>query len=259
MDPLLGAVEHRPWPVPSGPWIMEQTWNDLLFAHWPVAVTTLRALVPQQLPLDLYEGRAYVAVAPFWMSRVKARWIPPVPGLARFPELNVRTYVTLGGKPGIYFFSLDAGRRAAVWGARIGYSLPYYYAHMKVEGSQEIRYRSVRQHGPRPAEFRGRYGATGEVRLRERGSLEHFLTERYCLYTVDRGGEPWRAQIHHAQWPLQDAAAEFEVNTMGAAAGIALPGKPPLLHFSKRLRVLIWWPEKIDGRAERLAQDDNAV
>jgi uncharacterized protein len=244
MDPLLGTVEHRPWPLPSAPWIMEQTWNDLLFAHWAVDVATVRRLVPPPLELDVYEGRAFVAVTPFWMSGVRARWTPTLPGLSCFPELNVRTYVTLGGKPGVYFFSLDAGRRAAVWGARIGYSLPYYYARMKVEGTEEIRYRSERQQGPRPAELRGRYGATSEIKLRERGTRENWLTERYCLYTVDRRGRPWRAQIHHAQWPLQDAAAEFEVNTMGAAVGVELKGQPQLTHFSKRLRVLVWWPER---------------
>src|SRR5579859_4100456 len=166
MDPLFTAVEHRPWPVPSRPWVMEQTWNDLLFAHWRVEVAVLRALVPPQLELDLYDGAGYVAVAPFWMSGIRARWAPPIPGLSRFPELNVRTYVRVGDKPGVYFFSLDAGRRAAVWGARMGYSLPYYYARMRVEGTQEIRYSSERREGPRPAELRGRYGATGEVRLR---------------------------------------------------------------------------------------------
>ena len=244
MDPLLAAVEHRPWPVPSRPWVMEQTWHDLLFAHWRVETAALRALVPPQLELDLYDGEAYVAVAPFWMSGIRARWLPPVPGLSRVPELNVRTYVRVGGKAGVYFFSLDAGSRVAVWSARAGYSLPYYYADMKVEGAEEIRYRSERRQGPRPAELRGRYGATGEVKLRARGTLENFLSERYCLYTVDGRGQVFRAEIHHKQWPLQDAEAEFEVNSMASAAGIALSGKP-LLHFSKKLRVLVWWPEML--------------
>jgi len=110
---------------------MAQTWNDLLFAHWPVAPNVLRALVPPELPLDTYDGTAWLAVTPFHMTGIRARGLPPIPGLSRFPELNVRTYVILDGKPGVYFFSLDVTSRMAVWGARTFYRLPYFHAHMR--------------------------------------------------------------------------------------------------------------------------------
>jgi uncharacterized protein YqjF (DUF2071 family) len=118
VHPVLEAVAHRPWPLPSGPWIMAQTWHDLLFAHWSVRSETLRRLVPSELALDTFDGSCWVAVAPFHMSGIRLRGLPALPGLSRFPELNVRTYVTLGGKPGVYFFSLDAGSLPAVWAAR---------------------------------------------------------------------------------------------------------------------------------------------
>lgn len=114
MHEALQSVSHRPWPLPSGPWIMAQTWNDLLFAHWPVPPEIIRNLVPSQLPLDLFDGQCWLGIVPFWMSGVRARGLPAIPGLSRFAELNVRTYVTLGEKPGVYFFSLDAANMPAV-------------------------------------------------------------------------------------------------------------------------------------------------
>jgi uncharacterized protein YqjF (DUF2071 family) len=235
---ILQQSSHRPWPLPAGPWIMAQTWHDLLFAHWPVEPDTLRELVPPELPLDTYAGRAWVAVAPFHMSGIRARGLPPLPGLSRFPELNVRTYVTLKGKPGVFFFSLDVTSRAAVWAARTFYHLPYYPARMQVQLSgDKVDYCSQRL--GHPAELRIVYWPTCTVRLRAPGIIEHWLTERYCLYTVAHGGV-YRADIHHVQWPLQDAAAHIENNTMASTAGIALPGTVPLLHFAKRLEVLIW-------------------
>jgi uncharacterized protein len=216
---------------------MQQTWNDLLFAHWAVPHEQLRHLVPAELPLDTYDGQCWVAVAPFHMSGIRGRFMPPIPGASALPELNVRTYVTYGGKPGVYFFSLDAGSRLAVWGARTFYKLPYFFAQMHVqdhEGSTE--YSSSRVSSP--AEFRGRYRPVTPVRLRSPASLEHWLTERYCLYTVSDGAV-FRSEIHHAPWPLQDAEAEIQTNTMAAAAGIELSAIP-LLHFSKKLDVLIW-------------------
>src|SRR5690349_15164289 len=107
-------VTHRPWPLPAEPWIMAQRWSDLLFAHWPMPVDDVRALVPPSPPLDIYDGSAWISVASFYLSHLRPRYLPAVPWVSAFPELNVRTYVSLGGKPGVYFFSLDAGSRLAV-------------------------------------------------------------------------------------------------------------------------------------------------
>lgn len=244
MDALLRQTAHRPIPLPTAPWIMVQQWHDLLFAHWALAAEQVRHLVPKELELDLFNGQAYVAVAPFHMSGIRARWSFPVPALNRFAELNVRTYVLYQGVPGVYFFSLDAASLPAVWGARAGYGLPYFHAQMSVNiGSSKIEYASRRLQSPGPAEFRGRYWPTSQARQREKGSIEHFLTERYCLYVV-RSGKVCRAVIHHEPWPLQDADADIELNTMAKAAGIELPESKPLLHYSRFLRVLIWWPTK---------------
>jgi len=172
------------------------------------------------------------------MSGVRARWLPAIAGTSCFPELNVRTYVECGGKPGVYFFSLDAANGLAVRAARRFFHLPYFHAEMRSKDQAgEIGYSCRRRNAQ--AEFRGCYRPLAPVDVRMSGTLEHWLTERYCLYTTVNG-KVYRGDIHHAPWPLQEASAEIEVNTMAAAAGIDLPDTGPLLHFAKRLDVLIW-------------------
>jgi uncharacterized protein YqjF (DUF2071 family) len=236
--------------MPTAPWIMVQKWHDLLFAHWTVPIEKLRPLVPRELELDLRDGKAYIAVAPFWMSGIRGRAMPIFPGLHTFPELNLRTYVKYQGIPGVYFFSLDAASRIAVKGARAFYGLPYFFAQMSVKKmsvqnqGERLHYASQRIHHPKPAELRAQYWPVTGPRVREAKSLEAFLTERYCLYTVKQG-KVFRAYIHHLPWKLQDAQAEFEVNSMARVAGLDLPSEPPLLHFSRLLEVLIWWPQQV--------------
>lgn len=172
------------------------------------------------------------------MSGIRGRGLPPLPGLSHFPELNVRTYVTHGGKPGVYFFSLDAANFPAVWSARVFFHLPYFRAAMSSEERHgAIHYSSRRYSGS--AEFRGRYRPISPVQPRDMRTLERWFTERYCLYTVHNGAI-YRGEIHHPPWPLQDAEAELEINSVAAAAGITLPGAGPSLLFSRRLEVLIW-------------------
>lgn len=243
---IIDVTEHRPWPMPRRPWVMAQSWHDLLFAHWPLPVEMLRAVVPSVFSLDTFEGQAWIGVVPFRMSGVRPRAIPALPWLSAFPELNVRTYVTLGGKPGVYFFSLDAGNPVAVAVARRWFHLPYFRARMALrdEGGS-IHYRSDRTHRGAPAAtFVGRYRPSGEVFRAEPGTLEHFLTERYALYTMN-GQRLYRGEIHHVPWPLQLAEAEIEVNTVVAAHGLTLPPQAPLLHFARRLDVIVWPLEQV--------------
>jgi uncharacterized protein YqjF (DUF2071 family) len=231
---------HRPWPVPDRPWLQGQTWCDLLFAHWPVPESELRSVVPDVLPIDTFEGQAWIAVTPFEVTGLRVRGTPPPPVLSRFAETNVRTYATLDGRPGIYFLSLDAASWLAVVAARTSYRLPYFRARMDIERSgDQICYRSARVGGD--ARLRLRYRAVGEAFTAAPGTLEHFLTERYCLYTVV-DGTVRRAEIHHPPWPLQPAQATIEENTMTEPAGIRLPARTPLLHYAARQDVVIWAP-----------------
>lgn len=237
----------RPWPVPNRSWIMKQTWNDLLFAHWPIPVDMLHPLIPASLPIDTFEGTAWIAVVPFWMSGVTPRGIPPIPGISTFSEINLRTYVIMDDKPGVYFFSIDANQRFAVEAARIGFHLPYFQARIQkyvIDDSQKITYHSIRNDKrANSGEFHADYWAVSEIFQSFPGSLEHWLTERYCLYGLDNKGNPFRGEINHKPWPLQLAEADISVNTLAASFGIELPNKNPLLHFAKKLEVQIWSTE----------------
>jgi uncharacterized protein len=246
--PPVWYAPHRPWPPPDTPWVMTQRWHDLMFAHWPIPEEVMRQVVPKALPIDTFEGQAWIGVVPFRMTDVRMRLMPPIPGASAFPEINVRTYTTVDGKPGVYFFSLDAANRLAVMAARAGVGLPYYWARMSCERWQErsdemIFYESrrFRVEGI-PAEFIARYRPAGEVFHAEPGTLDYFLTERYCLYTADDSGNVNRLEILHAPWPLQPAVAEISRNTMTTPIGIALPDVPPVLHFARHLEVLFWPP-----------------
>lgn len=224
---------------------MTQTWNDLLFAHWPVDAATLRTLVPASFEIDLFDGQAWLGIVPFHMTNVTPRFVPALPWVSAFPELNVRTYVRVGDKPGVYFFSLDAGNPVAVGAARTLLNLPYHSAEMAVEPRDgRIHYRS-RRAGENPAEFAAVYRGLGDERPPMRGTLEYFLTERYCLYAVNHRFVGYRLEIHHPPWPLESAEAEITGNTMADAAGVPLPSMAPVLHFSKRQDMVCWSPGTI--------------
>jgi uncharacterized protein len=243
----LEQVAHRPWALPAGPWVMAQSWHDLLFAHWRVPAEALRTKIPMLLEIDTFAGQAWLGVVPFRMTGVRLRGTPSLPWLSAFPELNVRTYVSAEGKPGVWFFSLDAANATAVAIARAWFHLPYFRARMSCEERDGwIEYKCKRSHRGAPsAVLQGRYRAAGQAVSPQPGSLEHFLTERYCLYTQDDKGRVIRGEIHHRPWPLQKGEADLETNTMAAAAGFSLPAEKPLLHFSKRQDVVVWQPERL--------------
>jgi uncharacterized protein len=239
---MLADTSHRPWELPSRPWVLAMRWHDLLFMHWPVPCEVLRDYIPPSLAIDTFDDMAWIGVVPFRMTGVRPRAFPPLPWLSAFPELNVRTYVMTAGKPGVWFFSLDATNPIAVRMARLLARLPYYDARMSSTRSGDaVHYASERTHRGAPAAaFRGTFRPIGPVARSSPGTLDHWLTERYCLYTTDRHGQVWRCDIHHAQWPLQPAAAEVEVNTMLRQIGLMLPDTLPLLHFARRLDVVAW-------------------
>jgi len=247
---IVRTVAHRPWPLPRGPWVNAQSWLDLLFAHWPLDPERVRPLVPAPLELDLYEGRAWIGVVPFLLAGFRARLLPPIPGTAVFPEVNVRTYVRHGGKAGVWFFSLDAASRLAVHGARLAFGLPYFHADMAIDRNGGwIRYASRRRGGGDEAALACRYRPTGAPFEPAPGTLEHFLVERYALFALRRG-RLVRGEIHHRPWTLRAAEAEIARATLVRAAGIELPDAPPLAHVAARQDSLIW-PPRAEARCAR--------
>lgn len=239
---ILEDVSHREWPVPDEPWILKQAWNDLLFAHWPIARDRLRELVPSFLELDIFDNEAWLSVTPFRLSDLSPRGIPALPFISSFHEINVRTYVIYKGIPGIYFFSLDANSAMAVGGASSLFHLPYFLADIQAENDRgRLSFRSRRTRGGE-AEFEAKYSPAGRFFEPERGTLDYFLTERYCLYTQDSAANAYRVEVHHAPWQLHQAEAEISVNTMADAAGLRLPSMAPLAHYARRQDVVTWPP-----------------
>jgi uncharacterized protein YqjF (DUF2071 family) len=222
-------------------------WHDLLFMHWPVKSDALRPYIPSTLTIDTFDGTAWMGVVPFRMSGVVPRLIPPIPFLSAFPELNVRTYITAEGKPGVWFFSLDAANPIAVELARDAFHLSYYNARMACLPTEgRIQYSSVRtHHNAAPAVFQGQYRPIGPVYESTPGTLESWLTDRYCLYSANQKGVTWRSDIHHAPWPLQPAEAEVRENTMTHQIRLTLPNTRPLLHFARYLEVVAWLPRRL--------------
>lgn len=216
-------------------------WHDLAFLHWPVSLETIGSMLPPGMELDLFEGQAWLGIVPFRMTGVRHRCLPTLPGFSSFPELNVRTYVRVGQRAGIWFFSLDAANRLAVRAARRGFYLPYFDAAMKCRTRHgRIDYFSRRTHpGAPPAEFAATYDGVGSVFNATPGSLEYFLVERYCLYAADAAGKVWRGDVHHPPWPLQLANVDIKRNTM-TGINEATKSPPKLAHFSHRLEVLAW-------------------
>jgi uncharacterized protein len=242
----LTETAHRPWPLPSGSWLMGQTWDGLLFAHWRVEAEAVRALVPPELSVDEHDGSAWLGITPFDLTGFRLRGTLPLPIVSCFPEINVRTYVTAEGKPGIWFFSLDTSSLIAVEAARRAYKLPYFHARIALDRDEDrIHYSSARRDAIRPFVFGATCEPVGMAFEPESGTLEHFLTERYCLYAADESGL-YRAEIHHPPWRILSAEVSIDLNTM-PPDGLELAGEP-LCHVAERQDVVIWPLERLSGR-----------
>jgi uncharacterized protein len=232
----------------DGPGIgVKMEWRKLLFMHWAVPPEHLRRLIPPRLSIDTFEGRAYVALVPFTMSGIRWSYTPEVPWLSAFHEFNVRTYVHVDGRdPGVWFFSLDAARFVAVHTARRLFYLPYFHARMRVnELPDRIEYSTARfPDSTGRAFFRGSYGFGRGLQTSQPGSIEHFLTERYCLYACSPRGTLLRSRVWHEPWPLkQGLVFDFESDLL-EAAGIPSVSGDPLLHYADFLSVWSGLPQR---------------
>ncbi|MEX2460597.1 MAG: DUF2071 domain-containing protein [Paenibacillaceae bacterium] len=243
---LLEQTKHRPYPLSSRPWMMTQTWNRLLFAHWPVPISLLQPYIPSAITMDTYDGTAWISVIPFEISHLRARGLPPIPFTTYFPEINVRTYVVKDNKPGVFLFSLDATNPLAVTAARAFFYLPYYNANIQVVKQQNsVHYKSQRTHKNAPtASFSAQYRPTSPIFQAPQGSLDDWLTARYCLYTYHKN-QLYRGEIHHAPWPMQQAEAEISNNAMHPLLSSNILQTQPILHYVHQITALFWLLEKI--------------
>jgi len=225
---------------PKGWSIMHQNWGKLLFMHWPLDEDLLRPLIPAPLEIDTFGGSAWIGVVPFTMWGIRALFLPPIPGTSALHELNVRTYVHYQGLPSVWFLSLEAANRLAVWGARTFYYLPYFNAQMSLAQTGNTIYYSSSRSDPReaPAELEATWIIGEALPPASAGSLEFFLTERYCLDTEHKG-KLYRSRIHHQPWPLRSAELLSLNSNMIESHGLSAQGDP-LLHYCEELSVDIW-------------------
>jgi uncharacterized protein YqjF (DUF2071 family) len=226
---------------PAGRPIMHQNWGKLLFMHWRIDEKLLRPLIPSPLEIDTFDGSAWIGVVPFTMWGIRASFLPPIPGTSAFHELNVRTYVHHRGVPSVWFLSLDAANRLAVWGARKFFHLPYFNAEMSLDQTgNTISYSSLRRDRRGPlAELRAGWSIGASLPETSAGTLEFFLTERYCL-DAERNGRLYRSRIHHQPWPLQNAELNLLSSTLIESHGLPTPADDPILHYAEKISVDIW-------------------
>ncbi len=231
---------NRKRDLPSLPWIMKQTWIDSLFIHYPVKREVLQKFVPDVLPIDTFEGVGWISIVPYLTSSMRLRGIPPAPGIKQFPGYNVRTYVNVNGRPGIYFFSLTAANWFSATAAKIFFRLPYYFLDIHMDNHNDLVIFNSKTLANNGAQLICNYKPNSKSKRAERGSLDEWLIERYCLFTVNKKGAPLRCNILHHPWLLQDVEVEFQKNTTLSPFNIIPDNRNYIMHYSKRAEVRIW-------------------
>jgi len=233
--------------------LMRQNWHHLLFLHWEIPAMELQSLLPPRLKLDTFEGKAYIGLVPFTMTGVRPILTPPLPWISNFHEINVRTYVHLDGRdPGVWFFSLDASSSIAVMAARATYHLAYYDADIEFDATKEaiptITFDTKRtdERGTKPANAHIRYRPVeGPAVASTPGTLDHFLLERYILYSQDDDRQLYRARVHHHPYPAQKAEVLHLDETLIWAAGVKRAEQPVHRHYAREVNVSVYGLERI--------------
>ena len=228
VPPVLPAMAQRQAmrERPSTPIVGRQRWSGLLFLHWKVEASAVQATLPPGLFVDTFEGAAYLGIVPFFMERVRPAWLPPLPWVSWFLELNVRTYVhDREGRPGVWFYSLDCNQPLAVAIARRFFHLPYFHAKMRATRRDgAVEYHSQRRGTPTLSSYA--WQPDDDTREAAPGSLEFFLVERYVLFSTDRSGALHSGWVHHQSYRISHAVVpEFSVEP-ARQAGFDLAGPP---------------------------------
>lgn len=232
IENILNQKNHRPYALPMQSWSFYQQWNHVLFFHWAVDAELLRAMLPKNLELDLFEGKAYVSLVPFSMQQIRPKFLPAFKPVSDFHEVNIRTYVTKDGKSGVYFFSLEAEKGFSAYLSRHFSGFPYEKSMIRRSEGKYVSSNAFRKF------FLDVEFAIKEKRA-EKSEIEKFLTERYSAY-VDIGGKLFRYDIHHKEWEIKT------VDIQKLHLDYRLPGlefaekQPDLVHYSDGVEVLTW-------------------
>lgn len=238
---------HRPWPIPSNYWIMNQKWRDVLFSHWPVSPEALKPYIPAPLKLDTFDSFGWIGIVLFAMDGIYPRGFPFLSLVPKFAEVNVRTYVHYNGKPGVLFMSLDVGDWASLNIAKRWYHLPYSQANVSYQQKHHVFHFEGRRKEQNniPVLLRGSFTPHSEIFFPKEGRIDHWVTERYCLYSTDKRGNLFRGEIHHPPWPLQKADVDIIENTLFTPFQLDMEGEKPLSHYSKGVDTVFWNIKKI--------------
>jgi uncharacterized protein len=246
MHPIVLADRLLERKRPSGAFVMHQRWAQLLFLHWSFEVAEIQASLPPGLLVDSYQGRAWLGLIPFMMQRVRPRYCPPVPGLSDFLELNVRTYVTdAQGRPGVWFYSLDANQALAVRLAQTFFHLPYHFATMQSKRSADsgqIEYTCLRLNSHQESRIVYRPTRSTIPRMAAPETLPFFLVERYRLFAYQaETGRLFTGQVHHAPYELEPAEVSEWDDHLCQSAGFSCQGRAPEhVCFAESVEVTIW-------------------
>jgi hypothetical protein len=234
---VAADAAHRPWPLPRSPWAQAQTRRDILLAHWRVPIDVLARLLPVEVAADTFDGEAWLNVSAYRVTGLRVRGLPPLPGLSTFPQLEVSTPVTVDGYPGLWLFQIETAKQIVVEASKRTHRFPAYRARISTGRDAVGFHFDATRDG---LELDAVYAGRGSEFSPGPGTVEHFLTERYALYTAD-GGRLYRAQVHHAPWLLQGAAGEVRSATL---APLPIEGEPYLL-YSTAQDILLWALEEL--------------
>lgn len=232
---ILNTREHRPWKIPDENWKFYQEWNNVIFLHWEVHLEELKKFVPEELEIDLFQGKAWVSVVAFTMEKIRPKFLPAFPPISTFDEINVRTYVRFGSKTGVYFLSVEGGKSLSCKIAKGISELPYRYSKIKRTKNQ---YQSIN------SEYNDEFDLQfliGE-KIKEKKPLDIWLTERYALFQ-DTKKSINEFEIHHLEWPIR----EIEIKNLRvkyARFDKLIRNKPDKIQYSRGVKVIAWGKNK---------------
>ena len=228
---ILNSNSHRPWELPANPWSYYQEWNDVLFLHYQVSLEELESFVPDGLELDLFVGKPWVSLVAFTMEKIRPRYIPSFAPISDFPEINVRTYVKANGKSGVYFLSIEAGKRLSCKLAKVLSGLPYRYSNIKRTGNGYECQNSF---------FRDNMQIQYKVGkdIDSKTELDIWLTERYALFQ-DINKLLVSFDLHHKEWKINSIELR-NLNLQYERFGKLINNNPDRIHYSKGVKVLAW-------------------
>lgn len=233
---ILSSTQHREYDYPKKSWVYYQEWNRVLFFHWEVPIEILDKLVPKELKIDTFNGKAYISIVPFTMENIRPKYLPAIGFISNFHEINVRTYVENNGKKGVYFLNIEAEKFLSAFVSKQLSGLPYEKATIKRTAN------SYQSNNPSKG-FHLSVDFTIDQPIHNKSNLDKWLTERYCLY-LKECEHVYRYDIHHKEWELN----QIKIDRFDLAyqlGNLKIINENYFAHYSKGIEVVAWGKVKI--------------